>query len=363
MDAFFAAVEQRDHPQYRGKAIAVGGKPGTRGVVSTCSYEARKYGIHSAMPSSLAIRLCPHLIFVRGNFSAYREASATIVQIFQEYTDLVEPVSIDEAYLDVTVNKKGNPSATRLAEEIRSRIKAETNLTASAGVSYCKFLAKIASDLDKPDGLVVIPPARAIEILDNLPIGKFHGIGKATEEKMKNLGIHNGKDLRQLELNKLLKRFGKIGQYYYNIARGIDERPVVTSRIRKSISMERTFSVDIDDPVQLRQYLCTLSESLSAKMKEKGFKAWTLTVKLKYSDFEIVQKSCTARRAFDEQEIMLTQAINLFDGFYNKSRALRLIGMGLSNLDWNEQKEERQLILPFFDKQEYLLISSKYNIF
>ncbi|MCF7912030.1 MAG: DNA polymerase IV [Candidatus Cloacimonetes bacterium] len=363
MDAFFAAVEQRDHPQYRGKAIAVGGKPGTRGVVSTCSYEARRFGIHSAMPSSLAIKLCPHLIFVRGNFAAYREASAIIVQIFHQYTDLVEPVSIDEAYLDVTVNKKGNPSATRLAEEIRARIKAETKLTASAGVSYCKFLAKIASDLDKPDGLVVITPAEAIAVLDALPIGKFHGIGKATEEKMKNLGIQNGKDLRGLELNELLKRFGKAGKYYYDIVRGLDDRPVVTSRVRKSISMERTFSADINDADQLRQYLHSLSENLSAKMKEKGFKAWTLTVKIKYSDFEIVQKSCTAKRAFHEHEIMLAQAKNLFSALYNTSRAVRLIGMGLSNLDWNEQKEERQLTLPFFNRQEYILTSSKDKIF
>ena len=363
MDAFFAAVEQRDHPEYKGKAIAVGGLPGSRGVVSTCSYEARKYGIHSAMPSSLAIKLCPHLIFVRGNFDAYREASQIMRNIFYEYTDLVEPVSIDEAYLDVTINKKSNPSATHLAAEIRQRIKVETQLTASAGVSYCKFLAKIASDLDKPDGLVVITPDKAESILEALPIGKFHGIGKATEERMKNLGINNGKDLKTKSLNVLLKHFGKAGRYYYNIVRGIDNREVVTSRIRKSISMERTFSDDIKDLYQLSHYLETLSDSLSVKMKEKGFKAWTLTVKLKYANFEIVQKSCTARRSFDEQEIMLKQARNLLASLYDKSRSVRLIGMGLSNLDWNEQKKDRQLILPFFDCKEYVSISSKDIIF
>jgi len=363
MDAFFAAVEQRDHPEYKGKAIAVGGLPGSRGVVSTCSYEARKYGIHSAMPSSLAIKLCPHLIFVRGNFEAYREASQIMRNIFYEYTDLVEPVSIDEAYLDVTINKKKNPSATHLAAEIRQRIKADTCLTASAGVSYCKFLAKIASDLDKPDGLVVITPDKAESILEALPIGKFHGIGKATEEKMKNLEINNGKDLKTKSLNELLKHFGKAGRFYYNIVRGIDNREVVTSRIRKSISKERTFSEDVNDADQLVHYLEILSESLSVKMKEKGFKAWTLTVKLKYANFEIVQKSCSARRSFDEQEIMLKQAQNLLALLYDRSRSVRLIGMGLSNLDWNEQKMDIQLILPFFDKQEYLLISSKDNIF
>lgn len=363
MDAFFAAVEQRDHPEYRGKAIAVGGQPGSRGVVSTCSYEARKYGIHSAMPSSLAIKLCPHLIFVRGNFEAYREASQVMRNIFYEYTDLVEPVSIDEAYLDVTVNKKNNPSATRLAEEIRQRIKDETQLTASAGVSYCKFLAKIASDLDKPDGLVVITPDKAESILNALPIGKFHGIGKATEERMKNLGIQNGKDLKTKSLNDLIKNFGKAGKYYYNIVRGIDDREVVTSRIRKSISMERTFTEDLSDYSQLVEYLKTISERLAAKMQEKEFKAWTLTVKLKYSNFEIVQRSCTAKRAFDEQEIMLQQARNLLISLYDKTRAVRLIGIGLSNLDWNEQKKDRQLILPFFDCKEYINISNKDKIF
>ncbi|MDP8221320.1 MAG: DNA polymerase IV [Candidatus Stygibacter frigidus] len=363
MDAFFAAVEQRDHPEYSGKAIAVGGLPGSRGVVSTCSYEARKYGIHSAMPSGLAIKLCPHLIFVRGNFDAYRVASQIMLKIFYEYTDLVEPVSIDEAYLDVTINKKNNPSATHLAAEIRQRIKDETHLTASAGVSYCKFLAKIASDLDKPDGLVVITPEKAESILEALPIGKFHGIGKATEEKMKNLGINNGKDLKTRNLNELLTHFGKAGSYYYNIVRGIDNREVVTSRIRKSISKERTFSEDLSDADQLSHYLEVLSESLSAKMKEKGFKAWTLTVKLKYANFEIVQKSCTARRAFDEQAIMLKQARNLLISLFDKSRSVRLIGLGLSNLDWNEQKKDRQLTLPFFNCKEYINISSNDRIF
>ncbi|MCF7918594.1 MAG: DNA polymerase IV [Candidatus Cloacimonetes bacterium] len=363
MDAFFAAVEQRDHPEYRGKAIAVGGLPGSRGVVATCSYEARKYGVHSAMASSLAVKLCPHLIFVRGNYEAYREASAIIRRIFLEYTDLVEPVSIDEAYLDVTVNKKNNPSATRLAAEIRQKIKAETQLTASAGVSYCKFLAKIASDLEKPDGLVVIPPQKALDILSKLPIGKFHGIGKATEEKMKQLGINNGADLRSWELQPLLKRFGKAGQYYYNIVRGIDERQVVTSRIRKSISMERTFSDDIDDLETLKEYLSTIAEKLAQKMNEKGFKALTLTVKLKYSNFEIVQRSCSAKRAFDENNIISSQAKCLLEEFYDRQRSVRLVGIGLSSLVWKDVKISKQMTMPFYEDSQYIKISNNDKIF
>jgi DNA polymerase IV len=363
MDAFFAAVEQRDHPQYRGKAIAVGGAPGSRGVVSTCSYEARKYGIHSAMPSGLAIKLCPHLIFVRGNFEAYRQASGIIRAIFLEYTDLVEPVSIDEAYLDVTHNKKDNPSATRLAEEIRSKIKRQTGLTASAGVSYCKFLAKIASDLDKPDGLVVITPQNALAVLDKLPIGKFHGVGKSTEDKMKNLGIHCGKDLRIWEMKDLVRHFGKAGNYYYQIVRGIDERPVVTSRERKSISKERTFASDISDINALNEYLVSLAEDLSLKMKQKGFKARTLTLKLKYSDFEVVQKSSSARRSFNEKEIIARQAICLFSSFAEKNRLVRLIGLGLSNLEWEDKKNDRQLVLPFYYSKEFMVVGNNDKIF
>ncbi len=363
MDAFFAAVEQRDHPEFRGKAIAVGGLPGSRGVVATCSYEARKYGVHSAMPSSLAIKLCPHLQFVRGNYQAYRDASAIIKKIFLEYTDLVESVSIDEAYLDVTVNNMNNPSATRIAAEIRQRIKEETNLTASAGVSYCKFLAKIGSDLDKPDGLVVITPDRAIDVLSKLPIGKFHGIGKATEEKMQQIGIRNGFDLRKWDLPALLKRFGKAGQYYYNIVRGIDEREVVTSRIRKSISMERTFSADIDDLASLKEYLTTIAEKLAEKMNDKGFKAQTLTVKVKYSNFEIVQRSCSAKRAFDEKNIISSQAHYLLEEFYDRQRSVRLVGIGLSNLVWKDKIIPKQMTMAFYEDKKYIRISNHDKIF
>lgn len=363
MDAFFAAVEQRDHPEYRGKAIAVGGLPGSRGVVATCSYEARKFGVHSAMSSNLAIRLCPHLIFVRGNFAAYREASEIIRGIFYEYTDLVEPVSIDEAYLDVTSNKMNNPSATRIAAEIRQRIKSDTGLTASAGISYCKFLAKIASDLEKPDGLVVITPDKALEVLHKLPIGKFHGIGKATEERMKQLGINTGADLSQWQLPSLIKHFGKAGQYYYKIIRGIDERPIVTGSIRKSISMERTFSADINDPAVLKEYLGTIAENLADKMKEKKFRAQTLTVKIKYDNFEIVQRSCSAKRAFDEKDIICSQAQCLLEEFFDQTRSARLIGIGLSNLVWRDETIPKQLTLPFYEDEKYIRISNTDKIF
>lgn len=240
MDAFYASVEQRDFPELKGKPLIVGGQPDSRGVVAACSYEARKFGIHSAMASSRAYRLCPEAIFVRPRFDAYKEASNIIREIFWRYASEVEPLSLDEAYLDVTYTESFNGSATLIAKAIKSEILAETGLIASAGVSYNKFLAKIASDMDKPDGLYLIRPEQGQEFVNKLPIGKFHGIGPATEAKMKNLGIHTGNDLRQKTLAELTERFGKSGQYYYNIARAIDERPVRSQRIRKSLGKETT---------------------------------------------------------------------------------------------------------------------------
>ena len=245
MDAFYASVEQRDNPEYRNKPLIVGGKPNSRGVVAACSYEARKFGIHSAMPCSQAYRLCPSAIFVRPRFEAYREVSSQIREIFWQYASEVEPLSLDEAYLDVTYTAEYKGSATLIAKAIKREILKETNLIASAGVSYNKFLAKIASDMDKPDGLYVIKPEQGEDFVANLPIGKFFGIGPATEKKMKKAGINNGKDLRAWPLEKLIKTFGKTGNYYYNIARAIDHRPVRSKRIRKSLGKETTFSNDI----------------------------------------------------------------------------------------------------------------------
>ena len=261
MDAFFASVEQRDHPELRGKAIAVGGG-GKRGVVAAASYEARKYGVHSAMPGSVAARLCPHLIFVKANFEQYKKVSQQIRGIFAEYTDLIEPLSLDEAYLDVTENKKGIASATQIAQEIRQKITEQTQLTASAGVSFTKFIAKTASDFNKPNGITVIKPDQAQAFLDKLPIEKFHGIGKVTADKMRKMKIKNGADLREWTEIDLVRRFGKMGQHYYRICRGEDQSPVNPHRIRKSISAEETFYDDIEDVDKMKEELVPIAKKV-----------------------------------------------------------------------------------------------------
>ncbi len=350
MDAFFAAVEERDHPEYRGKPVIVGGRPDSRGVVSTCNYIARKYGVHSAMPSSQALRLCPHAIFVSSNFAAYNEAARIIREIFYEYTDLVQPVSIDEAYLDVTENKKNMQSATQIAQEIRKKIFERTQLTASAGVSYNKFLAKTASDFDKPDGLVVIPPGKAEEILDKLPIGKFHGVGKVTEKKMKNLGINCGADLKTFTLAELIKHFGKVGSYYYNIVRGIDDREVTISHSRKSIGKERTFAEDIHEIDKMCEVLQSIAERLHENMSKKNIMAKTITVKIKYANFDVASRSRTYSDPFDEKEIMATYAENLLRKTVINNCAVRLLGISLSNLIDMKDTKDKQLYFEFYSK-------------
>jgi len=352
MDAFFAAVYIRDHPEVKGKPVICGGPANSRGVVSTCSYEARKYGIHSAMPSFQAHKLCPHGIFVRPDFDAIREASQHVREIFHEYTALVEPVSIDEAYLDVTENKKNIAIATRIAEEIRQKICEKTGLTASAGVSYNKFLAKIGSDLDKPDGLVVIPPSKAKKILESLPIGKFHGIGKASEKRMVSLGILNGKDLKQRSLQELIKHFGKVGNFYYNIVRGIDTREVTIHRVRKSLGCERTFSKDISDVEEMLEVLKRISAKISLKMKEKKFKAKTLTVKIKYANFDVVSRSKTMTEAFEKSEIMLHLGRELLLKTLGPDCRIRLLGLSVSNLEWENNNRSIQQMLEFYLDQE-----------
>ena len=349
MDAFFAAVEMRDHPEYRGKPLIVGGSPDKRGVVSTCSYEARKFGIHSAMASALAVKLCPQAIFVRGRYEVYSEISQQLRRIFYEYSDLVEPVSIDEAYLDVTVNKKNITSATQIAREIKQRIFAETQLTASAGVSYNKFLAKIASEMDKPDGLFVIPPEKASKILENLPIGKFHGIGKATEKRMLQFGIQTGADLKKWTLKDLLKHFGKIGSHYYYIVRGIDNSEVTPHRIRKSLGSERTFEKDSNDKEKLLNFLQSLSLKIAGKMREKKFKAKTITLKIKYDNFELVTKSKTFQETFDEADFMYGIVKNLLLENFFETRKIRLLGISVSNLIWENKKvKDPQIFFEFF---------------
>ncbi len=345
MDAFFAAVEQRDYPEYRNKPIIVGGKPNSRGVVATCSYEARKFGIHSAMPSSQAYRLCPQAIFVKPRFEAYKEASSTIREIFSEYTELFEPLSLDEAYLDVSDSFLHHGSATLIAQEIKKAILTKTSLVASAGVSYNKFLAKIASDMDKPDGLYLITPEQGYLFVENLAVGKFHGVGKATEKKMHALGIKTGADLRKQSLAFLLKNFGKIGQHYYHISRGNDYRPVNNYRPCKSIGVETTFQIDIDDRQDIVCCLNELFKTVLKKLNDKQLTAQTLTIKIKYQDFVQITRSLTLSNPLSG----MIETAAVFDSLLKNTdigwRKVRLLGVSLSSLTDKTQINYRQMDL------------------
>jgi DNA polymerase-4 len=345
MDAFFAAVEQRDYPEYQNKPIIVGGKPNSRGVVATCSYEARKFGIHSAMPSSQAYRLCPQAIFVKPRFEAYKEASSTIREIFSEYTELFEPLSLDEAYLDVSNASIQNGSATLIAKDIKKSIFTETRLVASAGISYNKFLAKIASDLDKPDGLYLITPEQGRQFVENLAVGKFHGVGKATEKKMHALGIKTGGDLRKQALVFLLQNFGKAGQYFYNISRAIDYRPVNNHRPCKSIGVETTFQVDILNRQDIVSCLNELLKKVIKKLNDKQLSAQTLTIKIKYQDFVQVTRSLTLSNSLSG----MIETTSVFDSLLKNTdigeRKVRLLGVSLSSLSDKSQLNYRQMDL------------------
>ncbi|MGO7186047.1 DNA polymerase IV [Rhizobium brockwellii] len=297
MDAFYASVEQRDNPELRGKPVAVGGA-GARGVLTTASYEARVFGVRSAMPSVTAARKCPDLIFVKPRFEVYRAVSQQIREIFAEYTPLVEPLSLDEAYLDVTENLRGMLIATEIALEIRAKIKAVTGLNASAGISYNKFLAKMASDLNKPNGQAVITPKNGPAFVEGLVVKKFHGVGPATAEKMQRLGIETGADLKEKSLHFLVEHFGKSGPYFYGIARGVDDRRVRPDRVRKSVGAEDTFREDIDDLDLATSELKPLAEKVWAYCQAKGFSGKTVTVKIKYSDFTQATRSKTTTLPF-----------------------------------------------------------------
>lgn len=347
MDAFYASVEQRDFPEYRDKPVVVGGSPEGRGVVAAASYEARKYGIHSAMPASRAIRLCPHAIFVKPRFEIYRQVSRQIREILREYTDLVEPLSLDEAYLDVTENNLGIPSGTLIAARIKKQIRQQTDLTASAGVSYNKFLAKMASDLDKPDGLAVITPEEAETFINKLPVGEFYGIGNATEKKMHRLGIETGRDLKEWSELDLVRHFGKTGRYYYRIVRGIDNRNVKPHRIRKSIGKERTFSEDIGDLKWIRNFLDELAEKVSASMKKKGAAGKTVTLKVRYDDFETITRSISGQHFIDTPARIAETAKSLLKQTEAGSRKVRLLGITLSNLNLSNEGDHEQLEIPF----------------
>ena len=336
MDAFYASVAQLDNPELKGKAIAVGGG-GKRGVVAAASYEARKYGVRSAMSGVLARQKCPHLIFVKTDFERYKEISTKIRQIFYEYTDLVEPLSLDEAYLDVTENKKGNPSASLIAQEIRDRIYSELTLRASAGISINKFIAKVASDINKPNGQKTINPEEVLLFLEELSINKFYGVGKVTAAKMNNLGIFNGLDLKNKPLEELTKLFGKSGMYYYNIVRGIHYSTVKPNRIRKSIAAERTFSENISSEVFMLERLYKIAEELERRMIASETKGKTITLKIKYSDFTQQTRSKTAQNFIQKKdEIMQIVKELLYQEKFKNS--VRLLGISFSNLD-TEKKD------------------------
>jgi len=331
MDAFYASVEQRDDPALRGKPVAVGGMH--RGVVAAASYEARRYGVRSAMPSVTALRRCPDLVFVKPRFDAYRAVSQQIRAIFLDYTPLVEPLSLDEAYLDVTEDLKGIGVATRIAEEIRARIRAETGLTASAGVSYNKFLAKLASDQNKPDGLCVIPPGKGEAFVAGLPVSRFHGVGPRTAEKMARLGIETGSDLRAQSLAFLQHNFGSSGQYFHDLARGICHRQVRPDRPYKSIGAEDTFFDDLSDEADLVAELDRISQTVWRRVNEKGLVGRTVTLKVKYRDFQIVSRARTLDRPVDGRAEFLEIGCALLRTLLPVAKGVRLMGLTLSKLD------------------------------
>lgn len=336
MDAFYASVEQMDRPELRGKPIAVGGGE-TRGVVSAASYEARKFGVRSAMSGYLAKKNCPDLIFVRPRFDRYKEISYKIRKIFFEYTDLVEPLSLDEAYLDVTHNKKGNPSATLLAQEIRKRIYDEIGLTASAGISVNKFVAKIASDYNKPNGQKTVNPDEVIPFLEALPIKKFYGVGKITTEKMYQLGIFSGADLKNKPIEFLEKHFGKSGRFYYNVVRGIHNSEVKAERIAKSVAAEHTFNENLSSEIFMLEKLEAIAGELERRLKKHHIAGKTVTLKIKYSDFTLQTRSKTLPYFVSDKSLLLETTKELL--FQERMKnSVRLLGISLNNLNTEVKK-------------------------
>ena len=330
-DCFFAAVEQRDNPELRGKAVAVGGLS-DRGVIATASYEARRFGVHSAMSTKKALELCPQLIVVPGDHAKYKAVSDQIHEIFHEYTDIIEPISLDEAFLDVTENKPGIALATDIAHEIKQKIKERLDLTASAGVSYCKFLAKIASDYDKPDGFCLIHPSKAQEFIDSLPVKDFWGVGSVTAKRMHRLGIFTGRQLREWSLQGLTSEFGKAGQIYYDFARGIDERPVISERERKSVGCETTFERDIYKQGAVIIELYHIAEELIRRLDKSDFDGTTLTLKVKFGDFTQVTRSYTGTEELRMMPDILPLAKQLLKQVsYGSGHPIRLMGLSVSN--------------------------------
>ena len=341
MDAFYASVEQRDDPSLKGKPVAVGG--GHRGVVMAASYEARKFGVRSAMPSVTAKRLCPELIFVKTRFDVYRAVSQQIRAIFLDYTELVEPLSLDEAYLDVTEDRHTLGTARAIAEDIRRRIREETGLTASAGVSYCKFIAKLASDYRKPDGLTVITPERGPEFVASLPVARFHGVGPVTAKKMERLGISTGADLREWSLPALEAHFGSSGSWYHRICRGIDEREVKPDRPYKSVSAERTFDEDLRDPERLASELERIAGYAWERVGRAEVTGRTVTLKVKFGDFTIITRSKSFSEPVPDQAAFTVAGQSLLAALQPLPKGIRLLGLGLHNLSERSESVPLQL--------------------
>lgn len=335
MDAFYASIEQRDNPELRGRPVAVG-HAAKRGVVAAASYEARAFGVRSAMPSTTAQRKCPELVFVAPRFDVYRAVSRQIQEIFRAYTPLVEPLSLDEAYLDVTENLLGIPTASEVAKEIRGRIFEATGLTASAGVSYNKLIAKLASDQRKPNGQFVVPPAQGPEFVAALPIERFHGVGPVTAEKMRQLGIHTGADLKQQPLAFLEQHFGKAGAWYHGLARGVDERPVVANRQRKSSGSETTFAEDRFSPHDIEAGICEMADDVWAWCEKTGSYGHTLTVKVKYADFRQITRSKTLSMPIKTQAALRELGVELVRSVYPVTAGVRLVGVSVSKLESSE---------------------------
>ena len=351
MDAFYASVEQRDNPELKNKAIAVGGSPeGRGGVVATCSYEARKFGVHSAMPSKKALQLCPHIIFISPRFDVYKEVSRQVREIFHRYTDLIEPLSLDEAYLDVTNDKKGIGSAIDIAMLIKKAIREELHLTASAGISVNKFVAKIASDMKKPDGLTFIGPSKVQSFIESLSIEKFYGVGKVTAEKMKSMNIFTGADLKKLSERELILHFGKVGRFYHRIVRGIDERPVEPNQETKSIGAEDTFPEDLTTIEQMNKHLEKIAPIVHRRLQEHQLKGRTITLKIKFSDFKIITRSRSFHEPIDDLDLIVSTAKDLLSSTEPDEVRVRLLGISVSN--FGEKTAVRKSApgqLPLFD--------------
>ena len=330
MDAFFVSVEELDDPSLKGKPVVVG-HDGPRGVVSTANYEARKYGIHSALSIAMAHRLCPKLVVVEPHFNRYKEVSRQVHEIFHEYTDIIEPLSLDEAYLDVTENKCGIDMAVDIAREIKQKIRQKTGLTASAGVSYCKFLAKVASDYRKPDGLCTVHPKRALEFIDNLKVEQFWGVGEKTAQHLHNMGVFTGKQLRGLTIQQLTTQFGKMGKVLYDFARGIDERPVITEWVRKSVGCERTYINDLTKKEDMLAELDTLADELETRLTRNNFKGRTLVLKVKFNDFKQTTHSFSENGVIEHKERIMSLVRQLLDDVDFQQRPVRLLGITVTN--------------------------------